>query len=115
MAGINYNLSTQACDTRNTIQNGIRDVIDNQNANARAVLDKLTQQELAAKDAQITALNNQLFRADLAASQQAQNNYLVNTLRPCPVPSYITCNPWASQAAYGSCGTSSCGCNGYAA
>ena len=75
----------------------------------------LTQQEIAAKDAQITALNQQLFRADLAASQQAQNNYLVNTLRPCPIPSYQTCNPWASQAAYGSCGSVGCGCNGYAA
>lgn len=108
MAGINYNISTQACDTRNTIQTGIRDIIDNQNANARAVLDKLTAQEIEAKNAQISALNQQLFRADLAASQQAQNNYLVNTLRPCPVPSYLTCNPWASQASYGSC--TSCGC-----
>lgn len=24
--------------------------------------------------------------------------------RPCPTPAYITCNPWASQAPYGSCG-----------
>ena len=110
LAGINYNISTQACDTRSTIQNGIRDVLENQNANARAVLDKLTQQEIAAKDAQIATLNQQLFRADLAASQQAQNNYLVNTLRPCPIPSYQTCNPWASQAAYGSCGSVGCGC-----
>ena len=116
LAGINYNISTQACDTRSTIQNGIRDVLENQNANARAVLDKLTQQEIAAKDAQITALNQQLFRADLAASQQAQNNYLVNTLRPCPQPAYITCSPFQSSYGIGlnnsGCG---CGCNGYAA
>lgn len=45
---------------------------------------------------------NQALR--LAASQQAQNNYLVDQLRPCPTPAYITCNPWASQAPYGSCG-----------
>ena len=116
VTGVNYNLATQSCDTRNTIQNGIRDVIDNQNANARAVLDKLTQQELAAKDAQISSLNNQLFRADLAASQSAQNSYLINTLRPFPVASYTVCNPFTGSygyANYNNCGCScGCGCNG---
>ena len=113
VTGVNYNLATQACDTRNTIQGATRDLIDNQNANARAILDKLTAQELAAKDAQISALNNQLFRADLAASQTAQNQYLVNQLRPCPVPAYITCNPYTASYgvglanSYGGCG---CGC-----
>ena len=108
VTGVNYNLATQACDTRNTIQNGTRDIIDNQNANARAIIDKLTAQELAAKDAQISALNNQLFRADLAASQTAQNQYLVNQLRPCPIPAYLTCSPFA--AAYGFNGANGCGC-----
>ena len=110
--GLNYNLATQGCDTRNTIQSTTRDIIDNQNANARAVLDKLTQQEIEAKNTQITALNQQLFAAQLAASQTAQNQYLVNQLRPCPVPAYLTCSPF--QASYGvglgnNCG---CGCNG---
>ena len=111
VTGVNYNLATQSCDTRNTIQNTTRDIIDNQNANARAILDKLTSQEIAAKDAQISALNNQLFRADLAASQVAQNQYLVNELRPCPVPAFITCNPYT--ASYGIGLTNSgygCGC-----
>ena len=112
--GVNYNLATQSCDTRNTLQSNTRDLIDNQNANTRAILDKLTQQELAAKDAQITALNNQLFRADLAASQTAQNQYLVNQLRPCPVPAYITCNPYTASYGVG-LANSGCGCGGYAA
>jgi hypothetical protein len=38
------------------------------------------------------------------ASQQAQNNYLVNQLRPCPTPSYIVANPY--------CCNTPCGCNG---
>lgn len=114
--GLKYTIATEDCATRNTIQNGIRDVLENQNANARAVLDKLTQQEIEAKNAQITALNQQLFTAQLQASQSAQTNQLINTLRPCPIPSYQTCNPWAAQAAYGSCGSVGCGCNGgYAA
>lgn len=113
-ADLKYTIASEDCATRAAVSNGIRDVIENQNANARAVLDKLTAQELAAKDAQITALNNQLFRADLAASQTAQNQYLVNQLRPCPVPAYITCNPYTASYGVGltnsGCG---CGCSGY--
>lgn len=44
------------------------------------------------------------------ASQVAQNQYLTDTLRPCPSPAYITCNPWAGQP-YGSCAGYGCGCN----
>ena len=33
--------------------------------------------------------------ATLRESQCAQNGYLINQLRPCPVPAYITCNPFA--------------------
>ena len=39
----------------------------------------------------------------LAASQQAQNNYLVSTLRPTPVPSYQVQNPYCCNSGYG-CG-----------
>ena len=105
-ANTNYNLATQACDTRNTIQNATRDLLESNNANTRAILDKLTSQEMAAKDAKIQAQTQQIFGLQLAASQQAQNNYLVNQLRPCPTPAYITCNPWAGQS------YSCCGCNG---
>lgn len=92
--GVNYNLATQACETRNTIQTGIRDVIENQNANARAVLDALTAQRIEAKDEKIAAQNQQIFGLQLAASQAAQNSYLVQTLRPCPAPAYVVANPY---------------------
>ena len=104
IAQVRYDMAQQACDTRNTVQNSTRDLIDNQNQNARAILDALTAQRIEAKDAKIAEQNQQIFAAQLAASQAAQNQYLVSTLRPCPSPAYITCNPWASQAAYGSCG-----------
>lgn len=92
--GVNYNLATQACETRNTIQTGIRDVIENQNANARAVLDALTAQRIEAKDEKIAAQNQQIFGLQLAASQAAQNSYLIQTLRPCPTPAYVVANPY---------------------
>lgn len=106
-ANTNYNLATQACETRNTIQNTTRDIIDNQNSNARAILDKLTSQEIAAKDAQIAAQTQQIFGLQLAASQQAQNNYLVNQLRPCPIPAYNVPNPFCCNTGYF---CNSCGC-----
>lgn len=41
---------------------------------------------------------------NLAQSQANQNQYLINQLRPCPTPAYITCNPWATNgAAYNGC------------
>ena len=104
--GVNYNMATQACDTRNTVQNAARDIVDNQNQNARAILDALTAQRIEAKDAKITEQSQQLFAAQLAASQAAQNNYLLNQLRPTPIPAYASCNPWASG--------SYAGCNGCA-
>lgn len=54
---------------------------------------------------------NQALR--LAASQSQQNQYLVDQLRPCPQPAYITCNPWGANG-YGGYGYGGCcgaGCN----
>lgn len=108
IAQVRYDMATQACDTRNTVQNATRDIIDAMNSGFRGIDQRLTAQELAAKDEKIAEQNQQIFGLQLAASQSAQNNYLVNTLRPCPVPSYITCNPWGGQT-YGGC-NSGCGC-----
>ena len=94
----------------NTICNTTRDVIDNQNANYRALSDQLTAFRMEDKDNQIRALENQVNALNLAVSQRNQNETLINTLRPCPQPAYISCNPWAGSG-YGGCGTySSCGC-----
>ena len=105
--GVNYNLATQACETRQSINTGTRDIIDNQNANARAILDAMTAQRIEAKDAKIAEQNQQIFAAQLAASQAAQNSYLLNQLRPLPVPAYQSCNPWAAGT-YNGC--NGCGC-----
>lgn len=87
IAQVRYDMATQACDTRNTIQNATRDIIDNANCNSRAILDFLVQDKMR-------MLENENQNLRLAASQERQNNYLVSTLRPLPVPSYPSCNPW---------------------
>ena len=48
----------------------------------------------------------------LAASQAKQNQYLIDQLRPCPIPAYITCNPFAASQGWnnGGCGYS---CGGF--
>lgn len=101
IAQVRYDMAAQACDTRNTVQNATRDIIDANNQNSRAILDFLTQSKLS-------DLQTENQNLKLAASQAAQNNYLISQLRPCPSPAYITCNPWAGSG-YGGCG-SGCGC-----
>ena len=99
---VNYNMSQGFCNLGNTVQSSIRDVIDNQNANYRALHDEIVANRMEDKNAQIQALQSQVQALNLAQSQANQNQYLVNTLRPCPTPAYITCNPWGGQQ-YGSC------------
>lgn len=97
IAQVRYDMATQACDTRNTVQTAARDIVENANANSRAILDFLTQSKL--QDLQSA---NQELR--LQASQAAQNNYLISQLRPTPIPAYASCNPWASGSYTGCCG-----------
>lgn len=86
-ADTNYNMATQACDTRRAIADSTRDIIDSNNAGVRSILDFLTQDKISTLQAENQALK-------FAASQQAQNNYLVSQLRePCPIPAYMVPNP----------------------
>lgn len=118
IAGVNYNMATQGCETRNLMQSIARDQIDNANANTRAVLDKLDAQAMAAKDAQIAAQNQQIFALQLQASQAAQTAQIVNTLNPAPVPCYPASSPcgynWSPSVLAGGYGYNNgcgCGCN----
>lgn len=85
-AETNYNLATQACDTRRAIEDS-----------TRSILDFLTQDKIATLQAE-----NQGLR--FAASQAAQNAYLVSELRPCPVPAYTVPNPYCCNTYFNGCG-----------
>jgi hypothetical protein len=100
-ADVNYNMATQACDTRRAITDSTRDIIDNQNAGVRSILDFLTQDKIATLQAENQSLK-------FAASQAAQNNYLISKLEPCPVPAYVVPNP---NCCYGNYGYNYSGCN----
>lgn len=99
----------------NALQNAMclntRDLIENQNANYRAIHEELVANKLEAKNAQIQAQQNEINALRLAASQEKQNNYLVNELKPCPIPAYITCNPYQSYPYPYGYANNGCGCN----
>lgn len=123
-ADTNYNMATQACDTRNTIQNTTRDIIDNQNAGTRAILDFLTQDKIATLTAENQSLKFQASQtaqnAFIAANQTAQTAELIRRLgADCPQPAYVVQPPQPVTFPTNCCGTvnyaagynNGCGCN----
>ena len=98
IAQVRYDMATQACDTRNLIQNTTRDLMDNQNANTRAILDFLTTDKISTLTAENQALKFAASQAQqnafITANQDAQTAELIRRLgRDCPVPAYVVPNP----------------------
>lgn len=84
-ADLGYNLATQECQTRQAVADA-----------TKSILDFLTQDKIASLQAE-----NQTLK--FAASQQAQNAYLLSELSPkLPVPAYTVPNPFAAY--YNNCG-----------
>ena len=106
---VNYNILTQSNGINTNIASTARDIIDNNNAGVRSILDFLTQDKIATLQAE-----NQARR--LTASQQAQNAFLIDQLgTKAPIPAYVVASPYASYG-YGGYGgyyaASACGgCN----
>ena len=112
-ADTNYNMATQACQTRQAIADSTRQVID-----------FLTQDKIAT----LTAENNDLRRAAsqdrqnalLTTAMTAQTNQILDAVRPTPVPAYPAASPcglgnWSPQVLAngyntGCCCNTGCGC-----
>ena len=115
--GVNYNLATQACDTRNTIQNSTRDIIDNQTSGINAIMGKLSQMEynslndkyqaaLAENQALKFQVSQTAQNAFITANQEAQTAELLRRLgRDCPVPAYWVNPPTPVPVPCGTCNT----------
>ena len=112
IADVKYQMATDTCSIQNTIQGATRDIVENNNANARAILDFLTQDKIAT----LTAENQNL---KLAASQANQNAVLMaamdankaeiirRTGNDCPIPAYVVQPSTPVTFPYNNCG---CGC-----
>ena len=91
--GINYNNALQTNALQQTLCNNTRDIIENANANYRAIHEELVANKLEMKNDRIAEQQNEINALRLKASQEAQNNYLISQLKPCPDPAYIVPNP----------------------
>lgn len=111
--GVNYNMAMNTNTLQNAMCLNTRDIIESNNANYRALHDEIVANRIEDKNAQIQAQQNEINALRLAASQEKQNNYLIDQLKPCPSPSYIVPNPNCCYN-YGINGygyNNNCGCN----
>ena len=108
---VNYNMAMNTNQLQNVMCSNTRDIIESNNANYRALHDEIVANKLEAKNDRIAEQQNEINALRLAASQEKQNNYLVNELKPCPIPAYITCNPYQSYPYPYGYANNGCGCN----
>ena len=113
--GVNFNMAKGFCDLGNVINMQTRDIIDNQNANYRGLMDFMVQEKLATKDARIAALEGQLGRAEQngvirAAIDASTAEIIRRTGNECPTPAYWVNPPTAVQVPCGWGQNNGCGC-----
>lgn len=109
--GVNFNMAQNTCAITTGANNNARDIIDAINASYNNLHNEIVANRIEDKNAQITAQQNEINALRLSASQANQNQFLLDQLKPCPIPAYITCNPYQSVN-YSSCGCNS-GCGSY--
>lgn len=117
--GVNFNMQTGFNSINQTLCGTTRDIIENQNANYRALHDEIVANRIEDKNAQIQAQQNEINALRLAASQEKQNSYLISQLAPkCPEPAYVVQPPQNVTFPTNCCGNiatfnGGCGCGNY--
>ena len=90
----NKAISDGFCQTNFNAQTNTRDIVDSANANTRAILDAINANKVEALKDRIAEQNQQINALNLAASQQAQNAYLIDQLGyKCPQAAYVVQPP----------------------
>lgn len=117
------------CETNRNIDNArfensqntcaITNAIHAEGEQTRALINANTMQDLRDK---LAEKDRDVLARDFQLSQISQTASIVDQVRPCPQPAYITCNPWGCNPGYGygfgngygngcGCGNNnSCGC-----
>lgn len=133
---VNLNLTQMNADNRlsicqqtNTLQNAITDGFNNLmtdnaskfnvigakiDAQTQMINDKFCQLEMREMQNKIDTLRAEKSALELGLSQSAQTANIVNQLRPCPVPAYLTCNPFGCNGGFTGYGygyNDGCGCS----
>ena len=120
IADLKYTVATENCADRQTINEGVRDIIANTTAQTQSILDKLCSLELDGYKRENDNLRSQLNMATLRESQTAQNAFisqgfanevdaLYNRLSNCPVPS----TPVYGRTPIFTCNNNGCGCGNF--
>ena len=96
--GVNYNMATNTSALQNTMNNNTRDIIDNQNAGTRAILDFLTNDKISSLQAENQSLKFAASQANqnavLQAAMDANTAEIIRrTGNDCPIPAYVVPNP----------------------
>ena len=123
IADLKYTVGQQGCETRNAMYINTRDIIDNQNANYRGLMDFMVQEKLASKDAIIADLKMQVSQGNQnavigARIDAAVAEILRRTGAECPTPAYLVNAPTpvnfpvnsCGQVQFGNFGGCGCGC-----
>lgn len=116
-ADLKYTIAQENCADRQTVNEGVRDIIANQTAGIQRILDQMCNDKIDAKNEKIADLERQLTMANLSASQIAQTaqiqrgqvaevDALYQRLKDCPVP---TMPVYGSQPIF-TCPNNNTGC-----
>lgn len=112
-----YENQLSNCNQTNTLQNAIKDgfnslMSDNAtkfniigskiDAQTQIINDKFCQLEMRELQNKIDTLRDEKNALQSSALLQQQTQNIVSQVRPCPIPAYLTCNPYGCN--YGSCG-----------
>lgn len=90
---VQFQNERSACDIQNSINWQAQQIIQNDNANYRALHDELVSYKMQQKDETIADLRSQVSAFNQAVSQRNLSDYLVDRLQPCPRPAYFVPNP----------------------
>lgn len=106
------------CDVGQAINMQTRDIIDNQNANYRGIMDFMVQSKMDALRSENEALRLRASQADqnavLRAAIDASTAEIIRrTGNECPIPAYVVPNPnccYGNPVGIGYSGNGGCGC-----
>ena len=98
---VRYDMATDTCAITTAVNQGFSQL-------DRTINDKFCELEMRDMQRTIDEQQSLIQSLNLAQSQANQNNYLVNALRPSPIPAYQVANPYAGCGCYQQ--YNGCGC-----
>lgn len=107
-AATNYATADQTCQIKQALAESTAQILAGQKA-----------AEFREIQREVQALRDERTQYQMSALLQQQSQNIINTVRPCPSPAYITCNPWGCNGQfvgngypYGGCCGNNNGCSG---